>query len=90
MLFHDFSPHRENYSSGFLQVRLKKSRLHPQTGGGFSFSDSRFTVTPVGTIRARREVITPRILTDHVLRDNLAFPVFSSTLAGIPGSHQVV
>jgi hypothetical protein len=30
-----------------------------------------------------REVITPRILTDYALRDNLAFPVFSSTLAGI-------
>jgi len=29
------------------------------------------------------KLITPRILTDYALRDNLAFPVFSSTLAGI-------
>jgi hypothetical protein len=39
---------------------------------------------------ARREVITPRTLTDHLLRDNLAFPVFHPHLRGYQVLHRVV
>jgi|HubBroStandDraft_6_1064221.scaffolds.fasta_scaffold108217_2 hypothetical protein len=66
-LFHDFSPHRENYSSGFLQVRLKKSHLHSQAGGGFFLFQFRLhTFNQSQPILSARKFFGPRPSCDRI------------------------
>jgi hypothetical protein len=48
LVFHRTGRITQRFSSG----AMKESRLHPHLEAAFSFSDSGFTLTPVGMIRA--------------------------------------